>query len=153
MFSCGGESCVAIVLGQHRQTSIWAFPNTTKVQTIGNVCVTVISFRLYRSLFSVYKAKVVDRDQRPMTRIVWGLRDQPEESKTAYWKRKSVRIHEHITFERKLSTICARRVVRWNEHVDLNTAERCWSARIKHFMRLEGLAPRCSLIAAAQMNL
>ena len=92
---------------------------------------SVISFRLSRWPFTLSKAKALDRVQRKMVGIMLGVRLHPPESYEAFFRRKNMLISANM--KRKWSAALANQIVSWKQHVDRNTANCCWAARLANF--------------------
>ena len=100
-----------------------------KMKRLNALVFPILNFRLSRWPFSVTKAKRLDHLQRKMVGIVCGVRLLAGESFEVYWRRRNRFISELIG-RNTWSSIWAKRVSTWHDHVQRNTLGFCWSTQL-----------------------
>ena len=83
-----------------------------------------------------------------MFQIALGLKPTPDESWSCFVRRRHKRVGEYLPSKKLWSAVWAQRVVNWQHHIDRNTNNACWSARLSNFRSPEELADR--RVASAQ---
>ena len=77
-----------------------------------------------------------------MTGIILGIRKGAHEAPYLFVRRKNQLILSEIRDKQRWNVIWVQRVVALNDHVQRNTADACWSARISVFRNAADLAAR-----------
>lgn len=101
-----------------------------KMHRLNNFVALVISYRSVRWPYNKTLAMRLDRLQRAMISICAGLRKQAEETPQAFSKRRG---KHAASVQAKLgswSSLCRVRSVGWAGHIERNTANASWSAKL-----------------------
>ena len=77
-----------------------------------------------------------------MVEKILGVRRFAGESFELYSRRKNRSISASIPFRSRWSYVWAGRVVSWDQHVQRNTAQACWAARVASHRSASELADR-----------
>ena len=104
-----------------------------KLRHMTRVVNPIIFFRASRWPFSSNKAKLLDRTQRHMIRIMLGIRMLPGEDMSTFARRAG---HAVLNVQRNVGSWgfgWARNIISWAAHVLRNNADACWGARVLDF--------------------
>ena len=119
-----------------------SFSVSLKVSRILTLVQPIITFRMSRWPWTQTKAKHLDTIQKRMFQIALGLKPTPDESWSCSVRRRHTRVGEYLPSKKLWSAVWAQRVVNWQQHIDRNTNNACWSARLSNFRSPEELADR-----------
>ena len=118
------------------------FGVSIRLARIKRLIFPVVSYRFVRWPFSKARAARLDKAQREMIAIVISIRKHEGETPQAFVHRRNAAVRSFIPISERWSTIWARRLLSWQQHILRNTMSACWVANIWHVMTPEFLERR-----------